>query len=120
MAVPTIDPAATIADIEKHLSNPAEYVRHVLAKMHDCRRDRAEPSVRILATGDAASPHYRIEYPSDPLPAIFGAFHGASHKKLVDQAYLVDEHWSRRSMSLTAIQALLSRLDTAEGTPQRR
>src|SRR5437879_5011039 len=99
MAVPTIDRAATIADVAGHLTKPTEYVRQVLAKMLDCRRDYAEPSVRIGVTGKGRSPHYRIEYPSDPFPAIFDAFHGASHKKLVDEDYLRDEHWSRRSMS---------------------
>jgi hypothetical protein len=110
MAVSTIDRTATIADVIGHLSKPTDYVRQVLDHMLTCRRECGEPSVRIGVTGKGRSPHYRIEYPGDPIPTVFDTFHGASHKKLVDEDFLRDEHWSQRSLSVGEIQTLLGDL----------
>jgi len=53
---------ATIADVVGTLNKPLEYVRRVLERMWECKRQFGIALVRIGVTGEGRTPNYRVEH----------------------------------------------------------
>lgn len=104
---------ATIESILSRLIKAVPYIEGVFQHMHECKRENQSARVRIGVLGEAKFPHYRVEYdiPDQPYPyPVYRAFHGRSHKFLVDEDVLHDENWSSETMGYTEVQALLGQV----------
>jgi hypothetical protein len=116
-----IDPASRTIDIVERLNQPESYVCGVLGNMWKCKREHRDASVRIGVTGHGKSPNYLVEYSAEGSgsPPIFGAFHGRSHKKFVEEAAVRDEHWSEDVMYFSAVQELIGKIRSKPGQSSR-
>jgi hypothetical protein len=108
-----IAPDATLTDVSKTLIDADDYLRQIVGHLAACkRRESTITWVRIGVMGDGKAPNYRIEYGQPPSRNIFQAFNGRSHRELVNEALLRDEHWSTCEMTMEQTRALLGSLRT--------
>jgi hypothetical protein len=107
-----IDPASRITDIVHKLEHPENYVSGVLENLWHCRGEHGVASVRIGITGEGKAPNYLVEYSEEGpgSPPIFGAFHGRSHKRLVEKDAVRDEHWSQDVLYFEDVQRLIGEI----------
>jgi len=129
MTTATLSQDATIADVLATLARPESYVQGMLENLYECKRAHGSATARIGVTGGGVAPNYRIEFEHEEPPlgfsgfkvGIVGVFDGRSHKIIqwidniaqADGIPVRDENWSRRSMSLSQVAALLGQIRQA-------
>lgn len=115
MAEKIIPNDAIIDDVMPTLSNPLDYVRGVLGRLHECKHLRGNASVRIGTTGQGLIPYYRVIYADgDGAEQIFGAYYGDNHAAF-DTAKSPSQTWSTGSMTYDEVQQLLGKIRGFKG-----
>jgi len=123
---------ATIADVRATLAKPEGYVRGMLEKMYECKREHGNATARIGITGGGVAPNYRIEFALGENPfgfkvGIVGVFDGRRHKLIEwideiaqeDGIQIKDGHWSTRSMTVDDVSAFLGQIRATKKSSRR-
>jgi hypothetical protein len=110
-----LDPDSTIADVARTLDDAQDYVRRALGNLYAEVSKQPQSVITIGVTGKGVFPNYKIDVPHDDFgdmgvtqPA--RVFNGRTHRVLVDPDKVRGESWSRKSMNLEELKALLGEL----------
>jgi hypothetical protein len=88
--------SAIIAHIKEGLDNPEPYVRAVLAKLWECKRQNGDAMVRFEVGDRAGPPNYRTESLIEETGRIIviGGFSGKTHRRLPIGKVEKSRQWS--------------------------
>ena len=112
----TIPTGSTIASIADGLKAPVEYVRNVLERLNEARREHCgDPRVRLALQSDPTAPDYEVieimDYETGQ-PMQLAAYSGRTHKAIsFEKADFVN--WSQENCSFQEVKDLIGILRKA-------
>lgn len=118
---------ATATSIVDSLDEPEEYIRGMLANLHEANKIEKASRVTIGVTGKGIVPNYKIDAPVD----LFGGgkllihmpklvFNGRTHKQMFDPAQVQGENWSTQSNTIEELKAKIGELRSTRANRRSR
>lgn len=118
MPRPRLPEDATAITISDTVDNPEEYIRGMLANLHESIKIEKDSQVTIGVTGQGKVPNYKIDVPNftiklfeqlDPVTIHkpIRVFSGRTHKQIYDPSQVQHENWSRKSTTLEELKQKL-------------
>jgi hypothetical protein len=98
----------TLEDLRDGLAE--EYVRRILQRMYEVRKEFDEPIMRISMTGDRSNPDYRLEAVyEDTRAQSTGSYRGKSHREIAVERD-GEISWSNDHLTLDQVAGLLGQI----------
>jgi hypothetical protein len=105
---------ATATGITDMLDDPEEYIRGMMANLHEALKIEKESQATIGVTGTGKVPHYKIDVPEHgeflEMSHSILVFNGRTHERIYDPSQVHPRSWSGRSNTLDELKEKLGEL----------
>lgn len=104
---------STILTVRDSLDEAIPYLRAVLEKLWECKRENGDAQVRIGIRNGSGSPNYRIETIMDEETGqarVIAGFSGKTHRPLSYDKIQKFDDWSIETVSLAKVSAHIGEL----------
>jgi len=114
---------ATATSVADSLNDAEEYIRGMMANLHEALKIEKESEVTIGVTGTGKIPHYKIDVPEHgeylEMSHTILVFDGRTHERKYDPAQVHPRSWSSKSNTLDDLKEKLGELRSKGRRPRR-